>query len=166
VRFLPEGLPFAIKARLVFPRPEATEHPERVGIYRVDSRRGGWTFLGGETKEAEVSLSIGRLDSYALLEDGSPPVILEILPAPGTVLGDSHPHFSVRVEDTGTGLNYDAVHLQVDGKEWEMEFDPDRGRASGSPSQGLSPGTHAVRLWAVDRAGNRTPVKSFEVSLR
>jgi hypothetical protein len=164
VRFFPQGLPLASKARLELPLPEGIEHPERVGIYRVDPDRKTWTFLGGESKDSGMTLGVGRLDSYALGEDSSPPTILEVVPAGGP-LSNASPRFTVLVEDGGSGLNYDGVHLQIDGTELEMEFDPDRNRATGEPSRPLQPGIHVVSLWAVDRAGNRTGSQSFQLTV-
>lgn len=166
VRLLPEGLPLARKALLTFPLPVDCRHPERVGIYRLDPSRGAWDFLGGEKSGSEISIPLGRFDTYALLEDSAPPRILDLVPAPGGPAVDSQLSFSVRVEDEGSGLNYDGVHLRLDAQEIEMEFDPDRGRSTGRPSTPLSSGTHAVSIWAVDRAGNRTAERAFEVSIR
>jgi len=163
VRFLPEGLPLARKADLAFPLPAGESHPERAGVYRLDESDGSWGYAGGEAGEKGITLALGRLATFALMRDDSPPRILGVEPSGPGSRAPRLPTFRVRAEDRGEGLDYDGVHLALDGVEIEMEFDPDRGWSTGIPAAPLSPGRHAGTAWAMDRAGNRSATLAFDV---
>jgi hypothetical protein len=165
IRLLPEGTPLSRKGTLTFSLP-ADPHPERIGIYRRASSGKGWVFEGGDLQGDEIRLPIGRLDTFALLRDDSPPRILGIDPSGPRTATSARPVFHIAVEDRGAGLNYDGVHLFLDGKELETEFDPDRGWSTATPERPLAPGTHAGSVWAMDRAGNRSKSLAFEVRVR
>ena len=163
VSLLPEGTPLSRKASVLFSPPGGTEGTRRLGIYRLDRSRGEWAFLGGEASAAGIAVGVGRFDTLALLEDRAAPRILGVMPSLTEGTLDSRPHFVVRVEDNGSGLNYDGVHLAVDGDEVEMEYDPDRGWSTGGPERAYPKGSHTLRLWAEDRSGNRTQDATFTV---
>ena len=164
VRLLPSGTPLARKATITFPRPEGVP-PQRLAIYRFDFQGKEWIYLGGETSASGVSTTVGRLDTFALLEDHSTPEILGMEP-PSTAVLSRTPRFVVRVRDSGSGLSYDGLHLAVDGVELEMEFDPDREWSVGTVNAPLSPGSHILSAWAEDRSGNRTPAADSTVQVR
>ena len=165
VRLLPEGTPLARKGHLLFPLP-AAPHPERVGIYRLDRAQKRWIYQGGERTEEGVRLPVGRLDTHALLRDDSPPRILGVSPSGPDAAPSSRPLIRIRIEDRGTGLAHDGVRLHLDGAEMETEFDPDRGWSTALPEGPLAPGKHDMKVWAVDRAGNRSPAMAFELWIR
>jgi peptidase M23-like protein len=165
VRLLPDGTPLARKGILSFSLP-SDPHPERAGIYLLDPSRSAWMFQGGELGEGRIRLGVGRLATFALLRDDSPPRILGVEPSGSGGVDSRRPLFRVRVEDRGSGLNFDGVHLSLDGIEMESEFDPDRGWSSAVPAGPLSAGVHAGSVWAVDRAGNRSAPVAFQVRVR
>ncbi len=166
LRLLPDGLPLARKALLRFPLPSSEPHPERSAVYRLDGARGDWIYLGGEVRDQSISVAVGRFDTYALLRDESPPRLLGIEPSDPGLPAPARPVFKVRVEDRGSGLNYDGVHLVLDGEEIETEFDPDRGWSLATPTSPLSVGSHSGKVWAVDRSGNRSTTEAFTVTVR
>jgi hypothetical protein len=166
VQLLPDGIALSRKVTVSFPSSAGKEQGRRLGIYRLDRFRGQWAFMGGERTDTEVSVQVGRFDTLALLEDLAPPRILGIEPSLGEGYLVAQPRFVIRVEDTGSGLSYDGIHLAVDGEELEMEYDPDRGWSSGSPSGPLSRGSHTLKVWAEDRSGNRTEDATFQVVTR
>ncbi|HEU5179587.1 MAG TPA: M23 family metallopeptidase [Candidatus Polarisedimenticolia bacterium] len=166
VRLLPEGLPLSHKAPLRFPIPADVSTPNRLGIYRLDSASATWVYQGGERQGDAFVFNAGRFDTYALMEDVTPPTVLGIEPAPQGRPRSPFSLLKVRVQDDASGLGYDGVHLTVDGAELLMEYDPDRGWATGRTDRPLSRGTHALECWAEDRAGNRAPTKSFQVEIR
>jgi len=166
VQFLPEGLPLARKALLAFDRPAGDPDPGRFGIYRFDPFQRRWIYQGGDVVGGKVVLPVGRFDAFALLRDNSRPRVLGLDPSGAQRPMTEHPVFRVKVEDQGSGLNYDGVHLILDGLELESEFDPDRGWAVASPAGPLTPGIHSGTAWAVDRSGNRSEAVSFKVRVR
>ena len=164
VRLLPAGTPLSRKATLTFPVPQGVP-PRSLAIYRLDPVRKEWIYFGGDASPSGISTAVGRLDTFALLEDHAPPEILGIEPAPGAGLSRT-PRFVVRVRDEGSGLSYDGLHLALDGAELEMEFDPDRGWSTGAVKTPLSTGNHVLSVWAEDRSGNRTPGADSTVQVR
>jgi hypothetical protein len=165
LRLRPEGVPVYRKGTLTFPLP-ADPHPERIGIYRLDPSGRSWVFEGGEQDKGEIRLAIGRLDTFALLRDDSPPRVMGVEPSGSTSISPARAHFRIPVEDRGSGLNYDGVHFFLDGLELETEYDPDRGWSTASPQGPLSPGLHAGSVWAVDRAGTRSKAAACDVRVR
>jgi hypothetical protein len=165
VRLLPTGTPLSHKGSLSFPSP-ADPHPERIGVYRLEPVKGIWLFEGSERGEDGIRVPVGRLDTFALLRDDSPPRILGVDPSGRETVASPRSLLRVRVADRGSGLNYDGVHLFLDGRELETEYDPDRGWSTVSPGTPLSSGKHEGRVWAVDRAGNRSSDLVFEVRVR
>ena len=165
VSFLPARTPLSRKGILSFPLPEDS-HPERIGVYRLSPGGDSWRPERGESGKEKIDVPLGRLGTFALLRDDSPPRILGVDPSGARVASSAHLLFKVRVEDRGSGLNYDGVRLLLDGAELETEYDPDRGWATASPPERLAPGIHRGKAWAVDRAGNRSATLPFEVRLR
>jgi murein DD-endopeptidase MepM/ murein hydrolase activator NlpD len=166
VRLLPEGLPLSRKASLRFPISADISTPNRLGIYRLDSASAAWVYQGGERQGDAFVFNTGRFDTYALMEDVTPPTVLGIEPSPEGRPRSPFSQFKVRVQDDASGLGYDGVHLALDGAELIMEYDPDRGWATGRTDRPLSRGIHALEYWAEDRAGNRAATKSFQVEIR
>jgi|GEM_PF-2537645 len=166
VQLLPGGTPLSRKAMVTFSIPAGVERTRRLGVYRLDPLRDDWAYLGGDLTAAGITIPVGRFDTWALLEDRSPPRIVGVEPSLGSGSLAARPRFVIRVEDEGSGLNYDGVHLSVDGRELEMEYDPDRGWSVGAPTAPYSNGSHSLRLWAEDRSGNRTEDAIFTVVVR
>ena len=166
LRLLPEGLPLARKASLRFPIPGDIVVPNRLGVYRLDPAGAAWVYQGGERQGAAYVLNTGRFDTYALMEDVAPPTVLGIEPSPEERPRPPFSQFKVRVKDDASGLSYDGVHVSVDGTELIMEYDPDRGWATGRADRPLSRGSHTLECWAEDRAGNRATTRSFRLEIR
>jgi hypothetical protein len=165
VSLLPEGLPFARRARFSLPVPPGEPHPERLAVYREDPVSGAWRFLGGAIDSGRIELSIARTETLALIRDDSPPRIVGVDPVSGEKGAARRPTVRVRVVDDGSGLNYDGVQVEVDGSPVESEYDPDRGWALARPGRDLPSGIRSGRAWAIDRAGNRSPVEAFTLKV-
>jgi hypothetical protein len=156
IEILPRGEALNDRATLSFELAPGAVSPETLGIYRWEPSRARWSYEGGDLEEggSRLSLRFRRYGRFALLQDASPPDLLEVRPAPGSSLGTRRPAITARVEDEGKGLNYDAVTFDLDGRRLESEFDPDRGLSKVLDPPRLSPGTHHLRVVAVDLAGN------------
>src|SRR5213593_5286484 len=144
------------RATLSFDLAPSAVAPETLGIYRWDPFRARWSYEGGDVEEggSRLSLRFRRYGRFALLQDASPPDLLEVRPSPGSNLTSRRPALVARVEDEGKGLNYDGVAFDLDGRRLESEFDPDRGLSTVLDPPLLSPGTHHLKVVAVDLAGN------------
>jgi hypothetical protein len=170
VEILPEGEALNEKAILSFDLTPGAVAPEALGIYRWDRFRARWSYEGGDLEEggSRLSLRFRRYGRFALLQDASPPDLLEVRPAPGSRLTGRRPEIAARVEDEGKGLNYDGVTFELDGRRLESEFDPDRGVSRVLDPPRLFPGPHHLKVVAVDLAGNSSaPIASdFETLSR
>jgi peptidase M23-like protein len=156
IEILPEGEALDDRATLSFDLTPGAVPPESLGIYRWDPFRNRWSYEGGNLEEGgtRLSLPFRRYGRFALLQDASPPVLLEVRPPGGSRSTNRRPALVARVEDEGKGLNYDGVTFELDGAKLESEFDPDRGQAKVLDPPRLGPGTHHLRVVAVDLAGN------------
>ena len=164
---LPEGEALDERATLSFDLSPGAVPPESLGVYRWDSFRSRWSYEGGTLEEGgtRLSLPFHRYGRFALLQDASPPVVLEVRPSRGFRSTSRRPAILARVEDEGKGLNYDGVAFELDGTKLESEFDPDRGQAKVLDPPLLAPGAHHLKVVAVDLAGNASqPVEAeFEI---
>jgi hypothetical protein len=165
IRFLPRSLPLTRRAELDLQLPAGG--PEKVGVYRWDGSRGSWVFLPSELVDGPaLRIRVNRLDTFRLIRDRSAPRVTGIEPSdPGRPVSPL-PRFRVGVEEEGSGLDFDGVHLELDGSELETEFDPDRGWAIADLPAPLSPGSHEGKVWAVDRAGNLSTERTFRFTVR
>jgi hypothetical protein len=170
IDILPEGEALNERAVLSFDLTPDALAPETLGVYRWDTFGKRWSYEGGDLEDGNTRLSIRfrRYGRFALLQDASPPEILQVVPAPGSRSSNRRPVFSARVEDQGKGLNYDGVTFELDGRTLESEFDPDRGLSKVLDPPRLAPGTHHLKVVAVDLAGNTsTPIEGdFQVADR
>lgn len=168
VDVLPEGEALKDPATLEFDLIPGAVPPESLGIYRYDRGRERWGFEGGDLDPARggMSLRFRRYGRFALLQDASPPVLLEVRPAPGSRGLPRRLAVQARVEDDGKGLNFDGVTIAIDNLPLESEFDPDRGLARGIAPLTLAPGRHHIRVEAIDRAGNHSAVVEGDFEVR
>ncbi|HEV8701957.1 MAG TPA: peptidoglycan DD-metalloendopeptidase family protein [Candidatus Polarisedimenticolia bacterium] len=168
VDLLPDGEALKDPATLAFDLIPGAVPPESLGIYRYDSGRERWGFEGGDIDAggARIALRFRRYGRFALLQDASPPEILEVRPAPGSRGLPRRVAVQARVEDEGKGLNFDGVTFAIDGLPQDAEFDPDRGLAKGLDPRSLRPGRHHIRVEATDRAGNRSAVVEGDFEVR
>ncbi|HEV8336059.1 MAG TPA: M23 family metallopeptidase [Candidatus Polarisedimenticolia bacterium] len=166
LRLLPSGLPLAVKGSLRFPIPASEPHPERLGIYRLADSDRGWAYQGGEVAGGVLQIPVGRFDTYAVIRDDAAPRILGVDPLRQEGGTGRRDRLRVRVEERGSGLSYDGVHLILGDAEIETEYDPDRGWSTAVLPGGLPAGAHSGTAWAVDRAGNRSASLAFEFTTR
>ncbi len=168
VDLLPDGEALDAWGTLAFELIPGAVPVKALGIYRYDSGRERWGFEGGELDPGgtRISLRLRRYGRFALLQDASPPEILEVRPAPGSRGLTRRLEVQARVEDEGKGLDFDGVTFAIDGRRLTAEFDPDRGVAKGLDPPALRPGRHRIRVEAIDRAGNRSAAVEGDFEVR
>ena len=168
VDILPYGEALEARATLSFDLDTSTLDPRPLGIYRWEEHRGRWSYEGGEADPAgrELRLGFRRYGRFALLQDASPPRIVDVMPASGARLSDRTPRFVARVEDEGEGIDADGVRFVLDGVDLESEFDPDRGRAAAIEAPPLGAGPHHLIVTAIDRAGNTSESVDIRFTVR
>jgi hypothetical protein len=168
VELLPEGEALKGRAVLAFHLTGAVLDAATLGIYRFDPHRGRWAYEGGEVDPdgSRITVPFRRYGRFALLQDVSPPAILEVHPGDAARGVPRRPRIWARVEDEGEGLNFDGVSFVLDGAPLEAEFDPDRGRSQVLEPPLLPPGPHRLEVVATDTAGNASPVAIADFDVR
>jgi len=167
IDLLPEGEALNERGTLSFEiNPEAVP-PQSLGIYRWDARQQGWSYEGGEPEAGgtQLALRFRRYGRFALLQDASPPEVVELRPSTGSHGVSRRPTVWARVTEEGKGLDFDGVRFEIDGQVLESEFDPDRGLSRVLDPPSLAPGPHRLRVVATDLAGNvsQPAVAEFDV---
>jgi hypothetical protein len=142
---------------------------ERLGLYRWDAPKERWSYAGGvgQAGSGALEIEIGELGIFRLLEDVAPPEPAgESRPVAGLTMPASGWSVRVGVADSGCGIAWDGVRVELDGRLLESEYDPDRKWAEAELAERLTPGEHRLRVEARDRAGNVAPVRdhTFQVS--
>ena len=132
-----------------------------VAVYRLDD--DAWTW---ETALDGGAFLLDRPGVHALLRDQAPPVIATAVV--DTVLTDGGPAarhgvtlprwpvLKVPVGDHGSGVDWPAVTVRVDGRPVVAEPDAPRDRLLIELPDATRPGRHRLEVVAPDRAGHRT----------
>jgi hypothetical protein len=148
---------------------ERLHRRERIGAYRWDAFKGRWTYAGGvgQARGGALEIEVGELGIFRLFEDVAPPEPgKEDRPAAGRRMPASGWSLRIGAIDSGSGIAWDGVRIELDGRVLESEYDPDRRWSVADLPGRLAPGEHSVRVEARDRAGNEAPSRawSFQVS--
>ena len=158
VRVEPDWRIPAKRASLGFSFDPDRYRTERVGIYQWNPRRETWTHAGGtgEATEGEVEVRLGEFGIFRLFEDAVPPEWGRVQPAPNSSIRPGKRRLRVEVTDRGSGLDWEGITLELDGKALLFEYDPDHDRVEAMLDGTLAAGKHHLRASAIDRAGNRS----------
>jgi hypothetical protein len=167
IDILPAGEALRERGVLRFELTGALPDTRALGIYRWNAERERWSFEGGDLESGggAMTLRFRRYGRFALLQDASPPVVSEVEPRDGAVVG-RRPRIAARVEEEGEGLGFDGVAFELDGAPLEAEFDPDRARAAVLSLPPLRPGPHRLRVVATDAAGNASEPVTASFTVR
>jgi murein DD-endopeptidase MepM/ murein hydrolase activator NlpD len=126
------------------------ESPEGVGLFR-NKADGKWSFEGAELdvlEMGEVSAQVRQFGTFALLRDVEAPSVSSVRPYAGQSVG-GNPKLEAVVIDRGSGLDYEASHLELDGQRVVTEYVPERSRLVG----------HLAAPLASDKLGNERAVE-------
>lgn len=109
------------------------KHPptEKIGLYKYED--GRWKFMDKDT--------ITDFTKFAIFKDLTPPK-LEIL--------STYPIFRARIEDNGSGLDYNKLALYIDNKKVIAEYSVNRKEFFYK----IPPGKHRITCIAIDKVGN------------
>jgi hypothetical protein len=141
----------------------------RLGIYRWDAWKKRWIHAGGtgQARAGTLEIEAGELGTFRLLEDVAPPVWGERRPGAGEKIDpERFARILLGLEDVGSGITWEAVAVELDGREIEVDYDPDRKRLEARPPAPLPEGEHFLRARARDRAGNEAPVLEWRFEIR
>jgi len=132
---------------------------------KMDSKWGLFKVNGGSASYVATEIdssgylraNISSFGDYTLLQDRKGPSILQIYPAKGAVVRKSRPKISFLLKDELSGIRDDRdVEITVDGVWAIPEYDIDTKWMSSYPSQTLKPGTHTLKIRALDKMGNES----------
>jgi hypothetical protein len=160
----PREATLARKVRVFILRPSG-ESSDGVGLFRKKAD-GTWSLEGAELDTlgmGEVSAMVRELGTFALLRDTEAPSVSSVRPYSGQSVR-AEPRLEAMVVDRGSGLDYAASHLELDGRRVVTEYVPERSRLIGHLAAPLTPGQHRLVVRASDNLGNERVVEhSFRV---
>lgn len=158
----PADAAFDERARISLRIPEGAP-TDGLGVY-ADDGAGRWVFIGADTTAGRLSAAIRAFGRFALLVDGTPPAIDDLLPAEGTTT-EAMPRLSARIHDAGSGIGAEEdIVVELNGVRLIAEYDPEADRVIASPDAPLAPGRHRLRLAVTDAAGNTAQAERSFVS--
>jgi len=134
-------------------------------VFRWDEREQTWVPMDAEFDPKSdrlktvifISGPTSDLGRYALMEDGTPPIIRMIHPQEGGEVSKNNFLVTAEVVDEGSGVA--DVRVEVDGLTKPSKFDSKSGRLVYLPGD-LKGGMHDILITARDRAGNMASLES------
>lgn len=106
------------------------------------------TDASGNTESATVQISVTEPP------DKTPPVIGDVTPANGSTTSDRQPAIGATVQDDRSDLTASQLTMYLDGRAVAFTYDEPTNRISHVLAKRLPLGTHELRLFATDAAGN------------
>ncbi|MBI4428733.1 MAG: M23 family metallopeptidase [Ignavibacteriales bacterium] len=128
------------------------EPRDRLGLYMMEER--GWELLARLDSAAAQTIT-GRLTrqlgSLALFYDNSSPTILNFT----SRYRQGRFSFSFRLNDVGSGVDYNRTRITLDNALAIAEYDPYLHRVQFDEPRELSDGVHRLAIEVYDKMGNR-----------
>ena len=123
------------------------------GVFLRQTR--SWSLLAPVDARGTFTATSRRLGAVAVFADTTRP---RVVPASSYRWRASAPEaaFSARIADSGSGLAAADQAMYLDERRVPAEYDPEAGRLTWRPRARPARGTHALRIEAVDRLGNRS----------
>ena len=159
--FGPSSVSFDHKVAVRLRYPEEFAESEKLGIYQ-DSGDGEWSLVGNEldVERRMVGAMVRQFSRFALMVDEEPPVIGELHPRSGAVLGLCRPRLSAWIDDEGSGIGREEdVVMELDGRKLISEYDPDEKKVEYLLQKDLQPGAHRLVVRVRDMSGNEASAR-------
>lgn len=158
--FSPDRLPIEDNIYFNYILPDDLKNNEHLGLFSVDKFRGRTYFMGAYNQNGLIRSSLGEISSLIIKEDNTSPWVGN--PRIEKKLGGN---YVIRVPaiDRGTGIDYQASKIIVNGEPGIVEYDPDRGSLFYYVPSFIPSNQNSVVISVFDRIGNRT-TKSTTVS--
>ena len=160
--FSPDRLPVEGQIYFNYILPDDLKNNRQLGLFSVDKFRGRTYFMGATNENGFVRSPLGEISSLIIMEDASPPWI-----GNPEFERDLAGNYLIRVPatDRGTGIDYQASRITVNGNRGVVAYDPDRGSLF-YYSPGFIPSRqNRLEIDVYDRIGNHTS-KSSSLSFR
>lgn len=139
---------------------EKVRNSENISLYYYD-RDDGWTFIPSDVslKRKVITGSVFSLDAVAILQDITPPEIVESFPGnSGKYEAESVGEIRIYVRDELSDIDTDetAISMTLDEKPVRFAYQPILQEISFSLDEPLEAGEHSVSVVVHDKAGNQT----------
>lgn len=147
-------------ATLYLPIERTPGNSDRVGLYHsADERR--WSWVGNKKYGGGlVGGNISHFSVFAIMEDVQPPKVTRLRPHDGARIRNARPTLQARIQDKGSGLDWDSVYFTIDGERLITAWEADRGHVWVRVPYDLDPGPHDIEFSVADRAGNEAVIKT------
>ncbi|MBI5092156.1 MAG: M23 family metallopeptidase [Candidatus Hydrogenedentes bacterium] len=154
-RLWPDDSPIDTPVEVSFPAPAGAQKADRLRVYRNTS--DGWEVQDTKRAGDQLTISMRRFGTYAVMEDRQAPAISLVAPVNPADLDSARPPLNIKVTDSGSGVA--EVSATCDRQWLLMEYDPERDLAEWARDEEIAPGPHTVVFKAVDRVGNAATLK-------
>lgn len=153
INFSPDRLPIDGEIYFNYILPEDLKNNENLGLYSVDKFRGRTYFMGASNEKGLIRSPLREISSLVIKEDSKAPWVGT--PKIEKNLGGN---YVIRVPaiDRGTGIDYQASTIKVNGEPGIVEYDPDRGSLFYYVPGFIPSRQNTVVMSVFDRIGNRT----------
>jgi hypothetical protein len=156
--FEPLATPFGSKITLSFTYGNEVSQGDakRAGVYLFYRKCGWWKYINSkvDTEAKKVSADVADLDIYGCFVDKAIPVISDLRPSNNKHTKDRYPRIFGRLDDRGSGIDYDSLEVMLDDKIVDVDCDADYANFTGKPDYALSSGKHILKVNVKDYAGN------------
>lgn len=158
--FSPDRLPIEDAIYFNYVLPEDLKTNEHLGLYSVDKFRDRTYFMGAVNENGLIRSALGEISSLVIKEDDTDPWI-----GNPRIERNLAGNYVIRVPaiDRGTGIDFEASTITVNGNSGIVEYDPDRGSLFYYVPDFAPLSKNEVLMSVFDRMGNRT-TKSATVS--
>jgi hypothetical protein len=151
--------PYSLALRADLTLSFQVEAPDSIdAVYRRSERGGKWVFYPSEVEDGRVTTTAKRPGVYAVFADAAPPAILRPMVARRLIhaLGRRIPEIQIRVEDTGSGVDYGRCAVFLDGVVQIARWDGRLKKLFVLIRDENIMGTQALTVVAYDNVGHRT----------
>lgn len=138
----------------------------KLGIYQITEKGKPWRFVSSALNGSVLSAKVRTTGSYLVLSDQSSPDVKILYYKNGQVFSSPF-RLLFRAFDTGSGVPEKGIKASVDGEEIKFDYEPEKNyHEAFYPERLFSKGTHSIVYQASDRAGNSSPSKTFNYSVK
>lgn len=161
----PVHFAFLDAVRFKFKVPAGAERQEQLGIFKYLPLTKRWNYIAtrADDEPGYLSCRVLTAGTFALLRDIIPPSV-SYSKTRSKYLSKIK-RLAIRISDRGKGVDDNSITVALNGRDIEVDYDPDRNRVLVGELGLLRIGLNRLQVRVNDRAGNRTE-KDFFFSLK
>jgi len=155
----PRDIPFKKSARIELQYPESDSLPDKLGIYRINSSKPGFSGNQLNYQNNTISCNVSNLGAFTLIRDIVLPNVSIKRPRNNAVINSSQLSFIAVVDDQLSGIASErSIIMKLDGEVVIAEYDPEEKTIKYQPDTPLLAGEHTITVSAEDNSENETTV--------